>query len=61
MGPAARRSSGQPHLLTQARDPPNDHDQVAGPLRSARWFAPHDLRAFGHRSRIRQMGYGPED
>ena len=30
-------------------------------LRSARWFAPDDLRAFGHRSRAMQMGYGPED
>lgn len=30
-------------------------------LRSARWFAPDDLRGFGHRSRIMQMGYGPED
>ncbi len=30
-------------------------------LRSARWFAPDDLRSFGHRSRVMQMGYGPED
>ena len=30
-------------------------------LRSARWFAPDDLRGFGHRSRIMQMGYSPED
>ncbi|HZP21653.1 MAG TPA: L-arabinonate dehydratase [Bauldia sp.] len=30
-------------------------------LRSARWFAPDDLRSFGHRSRLMQMGYGPED
>jgi dihydroxy-acid dehydratase len=30
-------------------------------LRSHRWFGVHDLRAFGHRSRIRQMGYGPDD
>ena len=30
-------------------------------LRSARWFAPDDLRGFGHRSRLMQMGYGPED
>ncbi|MEM6623231.1 MAG: L-arabinonate dehydratase [Pseudomonadota bacterium] len=30
-------------------------------FRSARWFAPDDLRAFGHRSRAMQMGYGPED
>ncbi|MCQ9618099.1 L-arabinonate dehydratase [Paenalcaligenes niemegkensis] len=30
-------------------------------LRSARWVAPDDLRTFGHRSRLMQMGYGPED
>jgi dihydroxy-acid dehydratase len=30
-------------------------------LRSARWFEPDDLRAFGHRSRAMQMGYAPED
>ncbi len=30
-------------------------------LRSARWFAPDDLRSFGHRSRAMQLGYGPED
>src|SRR5690606_8590235 len=30
-------------------------------LRSARWFAPDDLRGFGHRSRMMQMGYEPED
>ena len=30
-------------------------------LRSARWFAPDNLRAFGHRSRLMQMGYGPDD
>ena len=26
-------------------------------LRSARWFKPDDLRSFGHRSRMNQMGY----
>jgi dihydroxy-acid dehydratase len=30
-------------------------------LRSARWFAPDDLRSFGHRSRARQMGFSEED
>lgn len=30
-------------------------------LRSARWFETQDLRGFGHRSRIMQMGYAPED
>ncbi|HEX5176348.1 MAG TPA: L-arabinonate dehydratase [Chthoniobacteraceae bacterium] len=32
-----------------------------GQLRSQRWFGPNDLRSFGHRSRARQMGLGPED
>jgi dihydroxy-acid dehydratase len=30
-------------------------------LRSHRWFGPDSLRAFGHRSRIKQMGYSAED
>lgn len=30
-------------------------------LRSHRWFGVQDLRAFGHRSRMRQMGYDQED
>lgn len=30
-------------------------------LRSARWFAPDDLRSFGHRSRAMQMGLSAED
>ncbi|CAM3444865.1 L-arabinonate dehydratase [Paracidovorax anthurii] len=40
--------------MTIPRRPPES-------LRSARWFAPDDLRSFGHRSRIMQMGYAPED
>ena len=30
-------------------------------LRSARWFADDTLRAFGHRSRMMQMGYDAND
>lgn len=30
-------------------------------LRSYRWFGVQDLRSFGHRSRMRQMGYDAED
>ena len=30
-------------------------------FRSARWFAPDDLRSSSHRSRFMQMGYGRED
>jgi dihydroxy-acid dehydratase len=30
-------------------------------LRSARWFAPDDLRSFGHRSRMMQLGYADDD
>ncbi len=35
--------------------------KAAADLRSARWFAPDDLRSFGHRSRMMQMGYSPAD
>jgi len=30
-------------------------------LRSARWFAPDSLRGFGHRSRVKQMGFRADD
>src|SRR5688500_17518484 len=30
-------------------------------LRSHRWLGPDDLRSFGHRSRMKQMGYAAED
>jgi len=35
--------------------------KTADQLRSARWFAPDDLRSFGHRSRVMQMGFAPAD
>ncbi|MDT0683193.1 L-arabinonate dehydratase [Roseicyclus sp. F158] len=35
--------------------------KIKDQLRSARWFAPDDLRSFGHRSRLMQLGYGEED
>ena len=35
--------------------------KAAADFRSARWFAPDDLRAFGHRSRAMQMGYDHVD
>ena len=40
--------------MTRPRIAPED-------LRSNRWFAPDDLRSFGHRSRARQMGYDERD
>ena len=30
-------------------------------LRSWRWFGPDDLRSFGHRSRVKQMGFEQQD
>jgi dihydroxy-acid dehydratase len=30
-------------------------------LRSTRWFGPDDLRSFGHRSRMMQLGYSEQD
>lgn len=52
------KSTSPPHppannKLADDRDPAR--------LRSARWFAPDDLRSFGHRSRMKQMGLGDED
>jgi dihydroxy-acid dehydratase len=35
--------------------------KTPGELRSARWFAPDDFRSFGHRSRMKQMGYAAEE
>ncbi|MCT4371022.1 dihydroxy-acid dehydratase [Yangia mangrovi] len=37
------------------------HRKTPEQLRSARWFAPDDLRSFGHRSRMMQLGYAEED
>ena len=36
-------------------------NKKAADLRSARWFAPDDLRSFGHRSRMMQLGYSEAD
>ncbi|RMF40367.1 MAG: dihydroxy-acid dehydratase, partial [Planctomycetota bacterium] len=36
-------------------------DKDPSRLRSARWFAPDDLRSFGHRSRMKQMGFDDAD
>ena len=41
-------------MTRKPRKPPEE-------LRSARWFAPDDLRGFGHRSRLMQMGYARDD
>ena len=42
-------------------NPQNPRRVEAAHLRSQRWFAPDDLRSFGHRSRLRQMGYSAEE
>ena len=38
-----------------------EHKKTPQDLRSARWFSADDLRGFGHRSRILQMGYAHSD
>ena len=40
-------------MTTRSRDPKS--------LRSHRWLGVDDLRSFGHRSRLRQLGYDGED
>src|SRR5258707_8622336 len=38
-----------------------NHRKTPEELRSHRWLGVNDLRSFGHRSRLRQMGYdGPD-
>jgi len=41
--------------------PDHPTKKAAAELRSARWFAPDDLRSFGHRSRMMQLGYSEDD
>jgi dihydroxy-acid dehydratase len=52
--------------MTDARDTASTGQarparRAVSDLRSQRWFAPDDLRSFGHRSRLRQMGYAADD
>ncbi len=42
-------------------DMANGRRKTPEQLRSHRWLGVQDLRAFGHRSRLRQMGYDSED
>jgi len=44
-------------MTTPSKQPQRDPES----LRSHRWFGPDDVRSFGHRSRTKQMGFGPED
>ena len=50
-------------MATQEPGNPSSSPSVKDPsrLRSARWFAPDDLRSFGHRSRLKQMGLDDQD
>ena len=41
--------------------PTNPTQKPYPSLRSSRWMAPDDLRSFGHRSRMKQMGYSQKD
>ena len=54
------RASSYP-IITMRRSRSLTTRISADRLRSARWFAPDDLRSFGHRSRFMQIGYSPED
>ena len=48
-------------LVTPLSSNSNPAPRDATKLRSARWFNPDDLRSFGHRSRVKGMGFGDED
>ena len=40
---------------------PSASNRNPASLRSARWFRPDDLRSFGHRSRLKGMGFDDQD
>lgn len=42
-------------------DKRREQKKGARDLRSRRWFERDDLRSFGHRSRLKQMGYAKAD
>lgn len=46
-------TTGTPNPSSADRDPTQ--------LRSHRWFGPDDLRSFGHRSRLKGMGFDDVD
>ena len=50
----APRRSPDPGSFRMSRKRPED-------LRSHRWLGVNDLRSFGHRSRLRQIGYDADD
>src|SRR5215469_5268507 len=56
---AADNHHNGPDLLLS--DPRSMTRKTPGELRSARWFAPDDFRSFGHRSRMKQMGYATQE
>ncbi len=51
----------RPNDNIRGRDNMTSRKKTPETLRSARWFAPDDLRSSGHRSRIMQMGYSPDE
>src|SRR5947209_2322487 len=51
----------EPLPMTATRTPAPRPRKTPDQLRSARWLGPDDLRSFGHRSRLKQMGYAAED
>src|SRR5207302_320703 len=64
VAPIARWMRGRtiavPSVLTKMPTAPRPR-KTPEQLRSHRWLGPDDLRSFGHRSRLKQMGYGAAD
>jgi dihydroxy-acid dehydratase len=59
MADALTKVSPSHSLGSRYKFPMSERDPST--LRSARWFAPDDQRSFGHRSRLKQMGFDTED
>src|SRR2546421_5976782 len=62
-GQAADRTAAKGEARSSGRggSAPPPQRREPGALRSHRWIGPDDLRSFGHRSRLKQMGYASGD
>ena len=55
------RARAQDPSLNRTGNAPHDQSQSPEDLRSHRWLGVADMRSFGHRSRLRQIGYDADD
>lgn len=58
---SSQEEAGDALRSDEIRDRESAMAMTSKELRSHRWFGVNDLRSFGHRSRIKQLGYSEDD